>query len=282
VPERITAGGVLYVVATPIGNLDDISSRARDILASVARVAAEDTRRTGQLLAHLGIGATLVPLHEHNEARQVPHLLERLARGESIALVSDAGTPLISDPGYRLVAAAREHGHHVTAVPGCCAAVAALSIAGLPTSRFHFEGFLPARAAARDARIRELARCSDTLVFYEAPHRIDAVLADLERVLGGDRPAFLGRELTKLHETGYRGTIAAVRAARRADPGGDRGEFTLVVAGAAPRAPGEAELARVVGILAAELPAGQAATLAARLTGAPRRDAYRLALRDAS
>jgi len=273
-----THGATLYVVATPIGNLDDISSRARDVLGAVTLVAAEDTRRTRQLLEHLGVAAKLRPLHEHNEARETAHLLARLAAGDSIALVSDAGTPLISDPGYRLVAGARERGFTVTAVPGCCAAIAALSIAGLPTHRFHFEGFLPARHGARAARLRALSACPDTLVFYEAVHRIDAALADMAAVLGADRQAFLARELTKLHETVYRGTLAEVRTALAADPGGNRGEFTLVVAGAPEAAAGEEELARVVRILAAELPPQQAARLAARLTGAARSTAYRLAL----
>jgi 16S rRNA (cytidine1402-2'-O)-methyltransferase len=278
VPEKAKAEGVLYVVATPIGNLDDISSRARAVLASVAVVAAEDTRRTGRLLEHLGISAPLLAFHEHNESARVAAVLERLARGESVALVSDAGTPLISDPGYRLVAGAREAGATVTAIPGCCAAVAALSVAGLPTNRFHFEGFLPARQTARQGRLRELAACPDTVVLYEAVHRITETLDDLVGEFGESRPAFIARELTKLHETTYRGTLAGVRAAVAADPGGDRGEFTLVVAGSPGRAAGEEELERVVRILAAELPAGQAATLAARLTGLARRDAYRLAL----
>lgn len=270
--------GVLYVVATPIGNLDDISSRARHVLAGSSVVAAEDTRRTGILLAHLGVSKPLVSLHEHNEAGRVPELLGRMAAGESVALVSDAGTPLISDPGFRLVAGARERGFAVTAVPGCCAAIAALSVAGLPTSRFHFEGFLPARPAARRSRLEALQYHPDTLVFYEAVHRIGAVLADAAAVFGEARAAFLVRELTKLHETAYRGSLGDIVAALRADPGGDRGEFTLVIGGA-PAAVGttEAELARVVAILGAELPAAKTATLAARLTGAPRRDAYRLA-----
>jgi 16S rRNA (cytidine1402-2'-O)-methyltransferase len=271
--------GVLYVVATPIGNLDDISSRARATLASVGVVAAEDTRRTRHLLEHLGVTASLLALHEHNETGRVEEILERLLAGESVALVSDAGTPLISDPGFRLVAAARDRGLNVTAIPGCCAAVAALSIAGLPTNRFHFEGFLPVRAGARRARLQEMGHYPDTMVFYEAVHRITETLDDLVSAFGETRQAFVGRELTKLHETSYPGTLAAVRAGLAADPGGGKGEFTIVTAGAAAPAPARQELERIVSILAAELPAAQAAALAARLTGFSRRDAYQLALR---
>lgn len=270
--------GVLFVVATPIGNLDDISSRARAVLQNADVIAAEDTRHTGQLLEHLGIATPLLSLHEHNETRRAEEVLDRLTRGESVALVSDAGTPLISDPGYRLVALARSRGVPVSAIPGCCAAIAALSVAGLPTARFHFEGFLPARASARRGRLRELQSCADTLVFYEAVHRVRDSLADLAGVLGARRQAFVGRELTKLHEAAYWGTLDEVGVSLAADPGGNKGEFTIVVAGAPQAEPEAEELARVVNILVAALPAAQAATLAARLTGASRRDAYRLAL----
>lgn len=279
VPGTTLPAGMLYVVATPIGNLDDISSRARAVLAGAAVIAAEDTRRTRQLLAHFGIATPLVAFHEHNEAERAGALLDRVAAGEAVALVSDAGTPLISDPGYRLVAAARDRGLPVTAVPGSCAAVAALSIAGLPTHRFHFEGFLPARAAARRARLAALAGHPDTLVFYESVHRVRDTLADLVAAFGAARHAFVARELTKLHETAYRGPLESVLAAHAADPGGDRGEFTIVVAGAPDVAAAAPELARVVGVLAAELPAAQAAQLAAKLTGCSRREAYDAALR---
>lgn len=277
VPVNVKAPGVLYVVATPIGNLDDISSRARAILQDVSLIAAEDTRHTRHLLAHLGLETPMIALHEHNEAGRLDELLARLAAGDGVALVSDAGTPLISDPGYRLVAACRERGFGVTAIPGCCAAVAALSVAGLPTNRFHFEGFLPARPAGRRARLQALGHCPDTLVFYESVHRVADTLADMADIFGRQRPAFVARELTKLHETSYSGTLQQVGAALAGDPGGDKGEFTLVIGGAPASEPGDEELARVVGILAAELPAGQAASLAARLTGATRREAYRLA-----
>lgn len=271
----------LYVVATPIGNLDDISSRAVAVLRGVHLVAAEDTRRTGRLLERLGVATRLSALHEHNEAERVAALLDRITAGESVALVSDAGTPLVSDPGYRLVAAARERGLAVVAVPGCCAAIAALSVAGLPTDRFRFEGFLPARAAARRERLKALRHEPDTQVFYEAVHRIGETLADLAEIFGAERRAFLARELTKLHETTYGGSLAAVMSALVADPAGDRGEFTIVVAGAEEVPAGQLEIERVVAVLAAELPPSQAATLAARLTGVPRREAYRLASRHA-
>lgn len=270
------AAAALYIVATPIGNLDDISSRAAAILRAVDVIAAEDTRRSGRLLASLGVSTPLTSLHEHNEAGRVTPLLDRIAAGGSVALVSDAGTPLISDPGYRLVAQARARGLAVIAVPGCCAAVAALSVAGLPTDRFRFEGFLPAKPAARRARLQALRQQPDTQVFYEAVHRVRECLADLQDVFGADRPAFVARELTKLHETTYHGTLAEIACALAADPGGERGEFTLVVGGAPAVAGNVAELERVVAVLAAELPPGQAATLAAKITGASRRDAYRL------
>ena len=269
--------GTLYVVATPIGNIDDLSPRAREVLAEVSLVAAEDTRHAGQLLTRLGISARLVSLHEHNEAQRSDELLALLKTGSSIALVSDAGTPLISDPGYRLLAAARAAGLPVSPIPGCCALIAALSVAGLPTDRFLFEGFLPARRAARLARLGELAGVGPTLVFYESAHRLPETLVDAISVLGESRPAAVGRELTKLHETIYRGSLADVLGAVKADPGGERGECTLLIGGSpVPLAPGEDELARIVNLLAAELPAAQAAGLAARITGASRRDAYRL------
>lgn len=270
--------GTLYVVATPIGNIDDLSPRAKEVLAKVSLVAAEDTRHAGQLLTRLGIDARLVSLHEHNEAQRSDELLAQLKTGSSIALVSDAGTPLISDPGYRLLAAVRAAGLPVSPIPGCCALIAALSVAGLPTDRFLFEGFLPARSAGRVARLRELAGQAATLVFYEGIHRLPAALKDAIAVFGESRPAAVGRELTKLHETIYRGTLAEVLTAVLADPGGERGECTLLIAGNPTAATvDDSELARIVHILAAELPAAQAAGLAARITGAARRDAYRLA-----
>ena len=211
--------------------MGDLSPRAREVLSSVALVAAEDTRHTGQLLTQSGIHARLLSLHEHNEAGRIDEILQRLRAGASVALVTDAGTPLISDPGYRLLAALRAADLPVSPVPGPCAAIAALSVAGLPTDRFFFEGFLPPRSAARIARLQVLARRSETLVFYESANRLAETLADGVAVFGPGRAAAVGRELTKLHETLYRGTLAEVRAALLADPGGDRGECTWMVAG---------------------------------------------------
>lgn len=277
-PETLKRPGTLYVVATPIGNMGDLSPRARDVLGSVALVCAEDTRHTGQLLTHAGISARLLSLHEHNEAGRVEDVLQRLREGDSVALVTDAGTPLISDPGFRLLAAVRSAGLPASPVPGPCAAIAALSVAGLATDRFFFEGFLPARSAARVTRLRQLAARGETLVFYESANRMAETLADAMAVCGPERATAVGRELTKLHETVYRGSLAEVREALLADPGGGRGECTWVLAGRGTEpAADDTELARVVGILAAELPASQAASLAARITGASRKAAYRLA-----
>lgn len=270
--------GTLYVVATPIGNLDDISARARDVLSKADVVAAEDTRRARQLLTRLGFSRRLVSVHENNEAERVEQLIDVLLSGGAVALISDAGTPLVSDPGYRLLAAARDQAVPVSPIPGCCAAIAALSVAGLPTDRFRFEGFLPARSSARRKRLMALRNCPDTLIFYESVHRIAAVLDDFQELLGPERPITVARELTKLHETIYRGSIAEVREQLKTDPGGGKGEFTLVVSGQqAPPETNRVELQRVVEILLAELPARQAATLAAGITGAGRREAYRLA-----
>jgi 16S rRNA (cytidine1402-2'-O)-methyltransferase len=266
--------GTLYVVATPIGNLDDMTGRARHTLEAADLVAAEDTRRAGQLLTRLGIRNRLLSLHEHNEAGRVDEVLDALEQGQDVALISDAGTPLVNDPGYRLLAGARRRGLPVSPVPGSCAAIAALSVAGLPSDRFRFEGFLAAKPAARRKQLEALSGVPQTLVLFEAMHRIGDTLAELERVFGADRPVTVARELTKLHETLYRGTLAEVRAALAQDPGGNKGEFTLVIGGAPEQAPGLEALDRVLGVLLDELPASQAAALAARLTGVPRREAY--------
>lgn len=258
-----------------------MSKRAADVLAGVSLIVAEDTRHSGQLLTRLGLDKQLLSLHEHNESERVEAVLDTLRAGDPVALISDAGTPLISDPGYRLLVAARAARLPVSPVPGCCAAIALLSVAGLPTDRFLFAGFLPAKAAARRAALAGLAGRSETLVFYEAIHRLPEMLDDAKATLGGGRPAAVGRELTKLHESIYRGTLDEVRAAIAADPGGDKGECTVAVGGAdAADAPDTEELKRVMHILAGELPASQAASLAARITGASRREAYRLVDKD--
>jgi 16S rRNA (cytidine1402-2'-O)-methyltransferase len=272
--------GTLYVVATPIGNLADLTPRAREVLAAVALIAAEDTRHTRQLLQSCGIETALTSLHEHNEARKSEELVARLARGESIALVSDAGTPLVSDPGFDLVAAARSRGIAVVAIPGACAAIAALSVAGLPTNRFAFEGFLPAKSAARSERLAQLAREERTLIFYEAPHRLAEVLRDMAQVLGAERRASISRELTKRFETTYSGTLAELSEAAERDSDMTRGEIVIVVSGA-PAASGALELdsETLLRALLEELPPSQAAKIAARLSGAKRGDLYEAALR---
>ncbi len=270
--------GTLYVVATPIGNLDDISARARDILRKAAIVAAEDTRRAGQLLTHLGLKNRLLSLHEHNEMARVDELLAVLSNGDDVALISDAGTPLVSDPGYRVVAQARAAALPVSPIPGCCAAIAALSVSGLPTDRFRFEGFLPSRPVARRNRLKVLSTVTETLILYESVHRIADVLADLEAIVGAERPVTLARELTKRYETIYRGTVTEVREQLEADPGGGKGEFTLVIAGAPEQqAATSQELERVIRVLLQSVSASQAASLAAEITGVKKREAYRVA-----
>lgn len=270
--------GVLYVVATPIGNMGDISARAREILAAASAVAAEDTRHSGRLLRELGLERPLVSLHEHNERTRVAELLARLQRGESIALVSDAGTPLVSDPGYLLVAAAVAAGIVVTPIPGPNAAIAALSASGLPCDRFCFEGFLPSRAAARRRRLAELAAESRTLVLYEAPHRIAECLADLAAACGGDRRACVAREITKRFETFYRGTLAELAARAQSDADLARGECVILVDGAPAAEPGAAGLDATLSVLLRHLPPSAAAAAAAALTGVRRADAYDRAL----
>jgi 16S rRNA (cytidine1402-2'-O)-methyltransferase len=271
--------GRLYVVATPIGNLGDLSPRAIDVLRACPVIAAEDTRHSGALLRHFGITTTPLSLHEHNERQRSPELVARLSAGESVALISDAGTPAISDPGFDLVVAAAAAGVEVIAIPGPCALLAALSIAALPTDRFCFEGFLPARPAARRAQLQALSGESRTIVLYESPHRIVATLADCRELLGGERRATLARELTKLHETLYRGTVAELCERSRVDPNLVRGEIVLVIAGAPPRETNHgAELDRALAVLLAELPLKQAARLAASLVGARDNEAYKRAL----
>lgn len=267
--------GTLHVIATPIGNLADLSPRARQLLGSVDAVCAEDTRHTRSLLAAFGIERPLVALHEHNEEAQAGVIVARLRAGESLALVSDAGTPLVSDPGYRLVRAVRAAGLTVSPVPGPCAAIAALSVAGLPSDRFCFEGFLPAKGGARRERLRALARESRTLVFYETGHRIDEALADFVAEFGATREAVLGRELTKLFETVLGDTLAELLARVQADSNQRKGEFVLVVRGSEDDAAAVlAEGKRLYAKLAEHMKPSQAAKLAADLSGAPRKSLY--------
>jgi len=278
-----SAAGVLYVVATPIGNLEDISARALRVLREVALIAAEDTRHSARLLQHFGIATPLAACHEHNERDEGGRFIGRLLAGEDVALVSDAGTPLISDPGYHLVRQARAAGVRVVPVPGACALVAALSAAGLPSDRFIFEGFLPARQAARRARLEHLREESRTLIFYEAPHRILECLQDLEAVFGDDRPAVLGRELTKTFETLKGLPLAELRAWVEADSNQQRGECVLVVGGwQAPEGDDavDADARRVLQLLLAELPLKRAAAVAAQITGVRKNLLYQLALQE--
>ncbi|MRH00921.1 16S rRNA (cytidine(1402)-2'-O)-methyltransferase [Xanthomonas sontii] len=267
--------GTLHVVATPIGNLADLTPRAQETLRTVAAICAEDTRRSGQLLAHFGIERPLLALHEHNEEALSQRIVARLLEGQSLALVSDAGTPLVSDPGYRLVRAARAAGVRVSPVPGACAAIAALSVAGLPSDRFAFEGFLPAKASARRERLARLAGEPRTLVFYEASHRIAESLADCRAAFGDARPAVMARELTKLFETVLDGTLADLHARVEADDNQRKGEFVLMVQGAGDDADAQlAEGRRVYAKLSEHLPPSTAAKLAAELTGASRKALY--------
>jgi 16S rRNA (cytidine1402-2'-O)-methyltransferase len=270
------------VVATPIGNLGDLAPRARAALMAADLIAAEDTRRTGALLAAIGVSGTLISLHDHNESGRIGELVAELVAGKVIALVSDAGTPLLSDPGYQLVRAAAEAGIDIRAIPGASALTAALSIAGLPTDRFVFEGFLPARAGERRAALARLSAETRTLVLFEAPHRIAATLADLAQLFGAERRAVVAREITKLHETVYRGTLAQLAAAATIEPNMARGEITLLVEGVA--ASGEqgadrALLARALKLLLAEMPPARAAAVAAQIAGVKRSEAYALAQR---
>ncbi len=270
-----TRAGTLYVVATPIGNLGDLGARAREVLGAVDAICAEDTRHTRQMLVALGIERPLLALHEHNEGDIAWKLVERLRNGECLALVSDAGTPLVSDPGYRLVREVRAAGLAVSPVPGACAAIAALSVAGIPSDRFCFEGFLPAKGSARRERLAELARETRTLVFYESSHRIEESLADLVAAFGVDREAVIGRELTKLFETVLGDTLGSLAAQVAADPNQRKGEFVIVVRGCEDDTAARLiEGQRLYAKLAEHLKPSVAAKLAADLSGAPRKSLY--------
>jgi 16S rRNA (cytidine1402-2'-O)-methyltransferase len=283
---RIEAAGRLYVVATPIGNLGDLSPRARAVLSECALIAAEDTRHTGVLLKHFGIQTPQLSLHDHNEQHRASDIIERLRQGASVALVSDAGTPAISDPGFELMRAVAAAGFEIIAIPGPCAAIAALSIAALPTDRFCFEGFLPARGAARRKRLQSLAAEARTLVLYEAPHRVRETLEDCAAAFGDERSATVAREITKMHEMTYRGSLRELAARAAADGDFGRGEIVLVIAGAPPALADDERgadghggaLDRVLKTLLAELPLKQAARLAAQITEARDNEAYKRAL----
>jgi len=277
--ESVEAG-VLYVVATPIGNLADISQRALAVLDGVDLIAAEDTRHSGRLLQQYQITSKTLALHDHNERDRAPDVVARLAQGKSVALISDAGTPLISDPGFHLVRLARESGIRVVPVPGASAMIAALSAAGLPSDRFVFEGFLSSKSTARKKRLEAMGAETRTLIFYEAPHRLLDTLADMVAVFGADRHVVLARELTKTFETIRGDAVAALLEWASHDPDQQKGEIVLLVAGVsateADAPDGEAQ--RILKILLDELPLSQASALAAKITGSKKKPLYQLGL----
>jgi 16S rRNA (cytidine1402-2'-O)-methyltransferase len=267
--------GCLWVVATPIGHRDDLSARAIVTLREVAVIAAEDTRHSRPLLVHHNIDTPLIALHDHNERDAVDAIVRRMEAGDSVALISDAGTPLISDPGFRLVCAACAVGIRCIPVPGACAAIAALSVAGLPSDRFVFEGFLPPKAAARRSRLQELGGDARTLIFYESSHRVAESLADMRDMFGATREAVLARELTKVFETVLGEPLAELAARVAADPDQQRGECVILVAGRGEEADAKlVEGRRIFAILREELPPAKAAKMAAAITGAPRKLLY--------
>lgn len=271
--------GTLFVVATPIGNLEDFSPRAQRILSEVDLIAAEDTRHSARLLSHYGILTPMTAFHEHNEAAKTDEVLNLLQAGQRLALISDAGTPLVSDPGYRLVRAVQRAGVRVVPVPGACAAIAALSVSGLPSDRFAFEGFPPARSAARRAWLERLEREPRTLIFYESPHRIVESLADMATVLGEHRDAVFARELTKQFETIRAMTLGEMTQWVADDRHQQLGEIVIVVHGARPEEQGETvELRRMLRVLLKVLPVSQAAAVAAELSGRKKNELYELAL----
>lgn len=272
--------GVLYVVATPIGNLQDFSPRAQTVLRQVDLIAAEDTRHSRHLLNHFGITTPYQSLHEHNERQQSRALLQRLLAGESLALISDAGTPLISDPGHYLIQSALAEQITVVPIPGPSALISALSVAGFPADRFVFEGFLPAKAVARRQRLENLAHETRTLVFYEAPHRMLDSLNDIVQNFGEEREAVLVKELTKMFETVYRDSLSGIINWLTTRPERQKGEFVLVVQGAPP--PDDKvlspEVKRIFHLLRKELPLKKAAKLTSEITGASKNMLYALGL----
>ena len=276
--DKAPTSGTLYVVATPIGNLEDLAPRARQTLASVDLVAAEDTRHTGRLLSTIGAKPRQMALHDHNETQVVSRVIEAIESGNDVALVSDAGTPLVSDPGFRLVREAHARNIGVVPVPGASAVTAALSAAGLPTDRFCFEGFPPAKRTARREWLQQLATEERTIVLYESVHRIRESVADLVDVFGSDRKAFVGRELTKLHEQCLLATLGELEACLQDGTLVEKGEFVLVIAGA-PAVPASAiDVDRLLSELADRLPAKEVARIVANVTGLRRNDLYQRVL----
>ncbi|MBO9536221.1 16S rRNA (cytidine(1402)-2'-O)-methyltransferase [Herbaspirillum sp.] len=268
----------LYVLATPIGNACDITLRALHVLAIADAVACEDTRNTSQLLQRYGLSKTLLAAHEHNEREAAARIVERLRQGERIALVSDAGTPAVSDPGARVVDAVRAAGLQVVPLPGASAAVTALSASGLDDQRFHFVGFLPSKARQRETALQELASMQAALVFYEAPHRIVETVQAMLQVFGPQRQVVLARELTKLFESIHRCPLGEAPAWLEEDANRQRGEFVVLVQGAPPSDGNQADAERILRILLEELPVKQAATLTAQITGQKKNALYERAL----
>lgn len=266
--------GTLFVVSTPIGNLEDMTQRALRVLSEVDVVAAEDTRRSGLMLDALGIKARLVSCHDHNEGERSGQLVTQILQGQSVALISDAGTPLVSDPGYRLVRACQQAGISVVPVPGASAVLAALAVAGLPTDRFLFEGFLPSKGGARDEALSKVLANSATTVLFEAPHRLLSLLESMEAAGAGEREIALCRELTKRFETVIRSTVTTLRERVAADADQQKGEVVLVLAGATPGQAREAELEPLARLLLAELPVSRAARVLAAVSGRKRQAIY--------
>lgn len=275
----MSTAGVLYIVATPIGNLQDMTYRAVDVLQNVDLICAEDTRNTGRLLSHFEITTATIAFHDHNEHQKSATMLEKLQSGMNLALVSDAGTPLINDPGYRLVNLCREAGVKVVPVPGACAAITALSAAGLPTDRFHYEGFFPAKTTARKQLLANLREQSATLVFYESPHRILSTLDDIIEVMGEQRLLVLARELTKTFETFAALPAGELKAWMQADPNQQKGEMVVMIAGyhADPSAISN-DAIETLKLLSAELPLKKAAAITAQMYQLKKNSLYKLGL----
>ena len=271
---------ILYVVSTPIGNLEDLSPRAVDTLKKVDLIAAEDTRHSGRLMQHFSISTPMLAVHDHNERQRAQALVQKLAAGQSIALISDAGTPLISDPGYHLVSAVRDAGYRVVPIVGPCALIAGLSVSGLSTDRFSFYGFLPAKNSGRRQHLEQLAKVTHTQVFYESPHRIVAMVDDIVSVLGPDRRLVLARELTKTFETVYGAPASAVQAWLSADHNQQKGEFVVLIEGAEPEQLQDIgpEEERMLTLLLAELPIKKAAAITAAISGHKKKALYDRAL----
>lgn len=279
--ETISGAGALYIVATPIGNLSDISQRALDILTTVDLIAAEDTRHSKRLLSHYGINNRLLAFHDHNERKAAQGLIEKLIQGESIALISDAGTPLISDPGYYLVKLARDAGIAVFGIPGPSSLITALSVSGLATDRFIFEGFLPAKSQERKTRFESAAGESCTVIFFESSHRILASMLDMLDVIGEKRTVVVARELTKLHETVLSGSLVDVVECLQSDKNQQKGEFVVLLAADADNKSSseiDAEAGRVLKLLMKELPLKKAAKLASEITGVAKNSLYKKGL----